>query len=71
MPQTEHFNFMLPPNAWKKRPHRSTFQMTLKEAAERYPGAEPILSSKTVRAGTTEVVAAQDVMHGREHGPKR
>lgn len=69
MPTTEHYFFMLPPSAWRKKPHKSTFQMTMAKAAERYPGAVPILSTKTVRNGTTDVVAAQDVMHGREHGP--
>ncbi|RYG56722.1 MAG: hypothetical protein EON56_03665 [Alphaproteobacteria bacterium] len=67
---TEHFNFMLPPNAWNKRPYRSTFQMTIKEAAERYPGAEPILSSKTVRTGTVEVFAASEARYGQGSPPK-
>lgn len=49
MPETEHFTFMLPPNAWSKKPYQSTFKMTREEAAQRYPGAEPILSSREVR----------------------
>lgn len=67
---TEHFNFMLPPNAWKKRPYKSTFQMTIEEAAQRYPGAEPILSTRTVREGVGEVFAGSDAKYGQGWQPK-
>ena len=70
MPQTEHYHFILPPSAWKKKPHRSTFQMTIKEAAERYPGAQPILSTRTVREGGVEVFAGSDAKYGQGWQPK-
>jgi hypothetical protein len=38
MKQTEFFTFILPPNAWSKRPYRSTWKMTRDDAAKRYPG---------------------------------
>lgn len=69
MPETEHYTFMLPPSAWRKKPHPSSFKMTLAQAAEKYPGAEPILSTREVRSGTTDaVISAADILHGREHG---
>lgn len=69
MPETEHYTFMLPASAWRKKPHPSSFKMTLAEAAARYPGAEPILSTREVRSGMTEaVISAADILHGREHG---
>jgi hypothetical protein len=49
MKQTEFFTFILPPNAWSKRPYRSRWKMTREDAAKRYPGAEPDLLSREVR----------------------
>ena len=45
MDQTPYYFFTLPPDPWRKKPCRSTWRMTIEEAAERYPGAEPILDS--------------------------
>ena len=46
---SEHFFFMLPPDAWRKKPSPSTNRMTREYAAKYHPGAEPILSSREVR----------------------
>ena len=58
MPDTEYYFFTLPPDAWRKKPGPSTFKMTREEAAERYPGAEPILSSREVRTGDSSLIPA-------------
>lgn len=58
MEEQEYFFFMLPPNPWRKKPGPSTFKMTREDAARRYPGAEPILSSREVRQGTTGLIKA-------------
>ena len=49
MKSTEFFTFILPPSVWSKRPYRSTWKMTMADAAKRYPGAEPDLLSREVR----------------------
>lgn len=49
MKQVEFFFWWLPPDAWSKKPRRSSWKMTREEAAKRYPGAEPDLSSREVR----------------------
>lgn len=43
------YTFMLPPDIWRKKSGPSSYKMTLAEAAKRYPGATPILSSREVR----------------------
>lgn len=48
MTEIEHFYFMLPPDIWRKKGGRSNYKMTREDAAKRYPGAEPILSSREV-----------------------
>jgi hypothetical protein len=57
MPDDEYFFFTLPPNNWRKKPGPSTFKMTIEDAAKRYPGAEPILSSREVRLGGDPITA--------------
>jgi hypothetical protein len=47
--EVEYFTFLLPPDAWRKRPTPSAFKMTRDDAARRYPGAAPIESSREVR----------------------
>lgn len=49
MKEVEHFTFMMPPSIWKKKPHPSSFKMTMEHAAKSHPGAVPILSSREVR----------------------
>jgi hypothetical protein len=49
MKDVEYFYFTLPPDIWRKKPHSSSHKMTREQAAKRYPGAEPILSSREVR----------------------
>lgn len=48
MKEVEYFNWMLPPDAWKKKPHPSTWKMTREDAAARGL-TEPVLSSREVR----------------------
>jgi hypothetical protein len=47
--EVEYFEFMMPPSIWRKKPHPSGWKMTREDAARRYPGAEPILSTREVR----------------------
>ena len=49
MKEVEFFNWQLPPDIWRKKGGKSSYKMTREEAARRYPGAEPILSSREVR----------------------
>lgn len=58
MEEVEYFNFLVPPTIWCKRPHPSSHKMTIEEAAERYPGAPPILSSREVRMYGGEPIRA-------------
>lgn len=50
MKEVEYFTFMVPPTIWRKKPHPSSFKLTLEEAAERHPGATPILNTREVRS---------------------
>lgn len=58
MEEAEYFTFMLPPDVWRKKGGPSSCKMTREQAAERYPGAEPILSSREVRKIGSEVITA-------------
>lgn len=49
MRKVEFFNFLLPPDAWRKKPSPSRWKMTMQDAAKKHPGATPILSSREVR----------------------
>lgn len=46
----EYFRWMLPPDAWCKRPHKSRWDMTREDAERNYPGATPILATRNVRS---------------------
>ena len=58
MKEVEVFDFMMPPSIWRKKPHRSSFKMTLEDAAERYPEATPIMSSREIRKIGGEPITA-------------
>lgn len=47
--QVEFYNWLLPPDAWNKKPRLSRWKMSRQEAEKRYPGAEPDLSTREVR----------------------
>lgn len=64
--EIEYFFFMLPPDAWRKRPSPSTWRMTREEAAKRYPGATPILESREVRSGEPLIGHSSPPMPGSE-----
>ncbi len=49
MKQVEFFKWMLPPDIWRKKPSPSRHYMSREEAAERYPTATPIESTREVR----------------------
>ena len=49
MKQVEFFNWLLPPDAWNKKPRLSSWKMSAEEAQARYPGATPDLTSREVR----------------------
>lgn len=53
----EYFAFMMPPSIWSKKPSPSRFKMTIEYAAEHYPGATPILSTREVRAPMSAITA--------------
>ena len=65
MEEAEFYSFMLPPDPWRKKPSPSTFKMTMAEAAKRYPGAQPILSSREVRKGDAALTPADSPYAGR------
>jgi hypothetical protein len=67
MKEVEYFNFMLPPNNWRKKPGPSTFKMTIEDAARRYPGAQPILSSREVRRGSESLIPSDAPYAGQGH----
>lgn len=48
MKDVEYFFWMLPPDAWRKKPHPSRWKMSREEAAKRGL-TEPVLSSREVR----------------------
>ena len=58
MKEVEFFTFMMPPSIWCKKPHPSSFKMTLEDGAKRYPDAKPILSSKEIRLAGGEGITA-------------
>lgn len=43
------FEFMLPPDIWRKKGGRSSFKMSREDAERLHPGATPILSTREVR----------------------
>lgn len=49
MKDVEYFTFMMPPSIWRKKPHPSSFKMSIEEAAQRSPEATPIMSTREVR----------------------
>lgn len=49
MKPVEFYQFMLPPSPWSKKPYLSRWTMTIEYAAEHYPKATPVLSTKEVR----------------------
>jgi len=49
MQPVEFFRWWLPPDAWHRKRHLSSWRMSRAEAQKRYPGAEPDLSSREVR----------------------
>lgn len=49
MKEVEVFQWMLPPDIWRKRPHPSTYKMDRATAEARYPGASPIQVTREVR----------------------
>lgn len=49
MKQVEFYTWMLPPDAWRKKPSPSSYKMSRETAESRYPGATPILSTLEVR----------------------
>jgi hypothetical protein len=58
MKEVEYFAFMLPPDIWRKKGGPSTWKMTIEDAAERYPGAQPIMSTREVRfSGESQITA--------------
>ncbi len=58
MKQVEFFLWMLPPDPWRKKPSPSRWKMSREDAAAKYPGATPILSSREVR----EIAEPGDVL---------
>lgn len=50
MKEVEHYNFMLPPDIWRKKGGPSSYKMTIEEAAKHHPGATPILSTREIRS---------------------
>lgn len=50
MKEVEFFRWMLPPDAWRKKPGPSSYKMSREEAQKRHPGAEPILSTRELRS---------------------
>lgn len=70
MKEVEYFNFLVPPTIWCKRPHPSSYKMTIEEAAERYPGSPPIPSSREVRMiGGEPITAAAPYQGSRPKTP--
>lgn len=49
MKQVEFYNWVLPPDAWNKKPHLSRWKMSREEAEKRYPGATPDERTREVR----------------------
>lgn len=60
MKEVEQFTFMLPPDIWRKKGGPSRWKMTIEDAARRYPGATPILSTREIlRMPETEAEHAE------------
>lgn len=49
MAQVEYFLWILPPDKWNKKPHKSDWKMSRAQAEKDYPGAVPDLLSREVR----------------------
>lgn len=47
--EVEVFDWILPPDIWRKKPHRSKSKMTREEALGRYPGAVVIPESREIK----------------------
>lgn len=69
MEEIERFYFTLPPDIWRKKGGRSSYKMTREQAAERYPGAEPILTSREVIRLSGDQITA-DAPYCRSSRPK-
>lgn len=67
MGEVEFFTFMMPPSIWCKKPHPSSYKMTLEDAAIRHPDAKPILSSREVRLAGGGVTTADAPYQRRAH----
>ncbi|BEP42282.1 hypothetical protein [Variovorax sp. V15] len=67
--EEEFFFFMMPPSIWSKKPSPSRFKMTIEYAAERYPDATPILSSREVRAPLSTIPADAPYAGRRQKTP--
>lgn len=48
MKEVEYFNWMLPPDVWNKKPHKTRWKMTIEEATARGL-TERVESSREVR----------------------
>ena len=57
MDDDAHYNFMMPPSIWSKKPSPSRHKMTIAYAAEHHPGATPILSTREDRMPSTPIRA--------------
>jgi hypothetical protein len=55
---------MMPPSIWSKKPHQSTFKMTIADAAVRHPNATPILSTREVRNPLSAITADSAYQRG-------
>lgn len=60
MKSVEFYRWILPPDAWHKKPHLSSWRMSRVEAERRYPGAEPDLSTREVRTGPDSMLEPAD-----------
>jgi hypothetical protein len=49
MRQVEHFRWLVPPTKPRGKPRLTTYHLSRSEAAERLPGATPVMSSLEVR----------------------
>ncbi|QRF60269.1 hypothetical protein [Variovorax paradoxus] len=73
MKDVEYFTFMMPPSIWKKKPHPSSFKMSIEQAAQRCPEATPIMSTREVRSlpETAEEMQRNQIKHnGRAKTPE-
>lgn len=49
MQEVEFFRWLVPSTKPRGKPRLTSYFLSRQDAAERYPGAEPVLSSRTVR----------------------